>query len=58
MTAELPICQYTLQGFAVPVTVEVAMVVSELAVRKTKTPPPLRVSVPPAARLAAPPVKS
>jgi hypothetical protein len=60
MVAELPICQYTLQGFAEPTTFEVLMVVSVLPVRKTKTPVPvgsLRVRTPPAGKRAAPVTK-
>jgi hypothetical protein len=46
--AELPICQNTLQDDPPPInaTVELAAVVSVLAILKMNTPPPLSVSVP------------
>jgi len=55
--AEEPTRQYTLQGFAVPITFEPMLAVSALSTWKTKIPGPLRVRVPRAARSAAPPEK-
>ena len=55
--AEVPIRQNTLQGSAVPVTFEPTLAVSALSTWKTKTPGPLSVRVPRAARSAAPPAK-
>jgi hypothetical protein len=55
--AEVPILQNTLHGSAVPMTFEPTLAVSALSTWKMKTPGPLRVSVPRAARSAAPPAK-
>jgi hypothetical protein len=55
--AEVPIRQNTLQGSAVPETFEPTLAVSAVSTWKTKTPGPLRVSVPAAAKSAAPPAK-
>ena len=55
--AEVPTRQNTLQGFAVPMTFEPTLAVIALSTWKMKTPGPLRVRVPRAARSAAPPAK-
>ena len=55
--AEVPTRQNTLQGSAVPTTFEPTLAVSALATWRMKTPGPLRVSVPRAAKSAAPPAK-
>ena len=55
--AEVPTRQNTLQAVAVPTTFEPTLAVSALSTWKTKIPGPLRVSVPVAAKSAAPPAK-
>jgi len=52
--ADVPTLQYTLHGFALPVTTELPFMVSVLATLKMKIPDPLSVRVVDAGKSAAP----